>query len=253
MKAIGIHHDASSQGASADSAYQWSCHNSPDKPVGNGSLGRDGTFQLWAAGAANTMGKGGALRVARGTINLDDGNANMFAIEAGNNGVGEQWTDAQVRNYPLLCCAVLDWANHETPGPAMNIADIVSHWEYCQPSCPGRKIDPAGPSPWMLGQQTGPTPMSWNMDAFRDSVAKAYTPPKPIPPPEEDDMKIIYAFREYANTWSETGVHLSAEAYTAMVNAGATVVVSELTWPHNQHLDSLLNISGLGVEYLIPK
>jgi hypothetical protein len=219
--------------------------------VGNGSLGRDGTFQLWAAGAANTMGQGGALRVSRGTINLNDGNATMFAIEAGNNGTGEPWTPAQISNYPLLCAAVLDWANHETPGPTMSPADVFSHWEYCQPSCPGRKIDPAGPSPWMPSKPIGPAPMSWNMSKFRTDVAVLMAPkPKPpIPIPEEDDM-VIYAFTNYANTFSQQGVHLSPEAYTALVAQGATVVTSK---PHKEHLESLLHISGLTVSDLTPR
>ena len=65
--------------------------------------------------------------------------------------------------------------------------------------------------------------------------------------------RYIYAFREYANTFADDGTHLSAEVYNAMVAAGAVVVVSELTYPHNQHLDSCLARAGLGVEYLIPK
>lgn len=249
VKAIGIHHDASSAGASAESAYQWSCHNSPDKPVGNGSLSRDGVFQLWAAGAANTMGKGGALRVSRGTINLDDGNANMFAIEAANNGTGEPWTAAQIANYPLLCAAVLDWANQETPGATMAEIDVVSHWEYCMPSCPGRKIDPAGPSPWLPSPRNAPKYSDiWDMDKFRASVFAVITH-QPIPQPEEDDM-VIYAFTNYSNTWSQSGVALSPEAFQALAKQGAVVVTSE---PHAQHLKSLMAISGLDDSDLVPK
>src|SRR4029453_34667 len=214
MRGIGIHHDASSTGASPDSAYNWACYSSPDAPVGNGSLSRDGSFQLWAAGAANTMGKGGALRVGRGTINLNDGNANMFAIEAANNGVGEPWTQAQIHNYPLLCCAVLDWAPHENPGREMLFSDVVSHWEWCQPSCPGRKIDPAGPAPWVPSKQVGPTPMSWDMDAFPAPGGKAYSTPQP--PIKEDEM-IIYALTDYTNTWSDRGIALSPEAFNVLV------------------------------------
>ena len=65
--------------------------------------------------------------------------------------------------------------------------------------------------------------------------------------------RYIYAFREYANTFADTGTHLSAEAFAAMVADGAVVITSELTFPHNQHLDSCLARAGLGVEYLVPK
>jgi hypothetical protein len=249
LKGIGIHHDASSKGGSADNAYRWSCFSTETPPIGNGSLGRDGTFQLWAAGAANTMGLGGALRVSRGTINLNDGNATMFAIEAGNNGIGEPWTAAQIDSYPLLCAAVLDWASHETPGPAMSVNDVFAHWEYCQPSCPGRKIDPAGPSPWLPSSKGAPKfPNVWDMDKFRASVS-AVMAPKPQPTPEEDDM-VIYAFTDIANTWSQEGIHLSPEAYTELVARGARVVTSK---PHPQHLKSLLYVSGLNTSDLTPR
>jgi hypothetical protein len=252
VKAIGIHHDASSAGGSAEVAYRWSCINCPSKPVGNGSLSRDGSFQLWAAGAANTMGRGGPLQTSRGVIKLDDGNATMFAIEAGNDGVGEPWTTAQIAVYPRLVAAICDWATHETPGgAAVTPHDVFAHWEYCAPSCYGRKIDPAGPSPWMPVKQIGPTPSSWNMSKFRADVAVLMAPkPKPpIPQPEEDDM-VIYAFTDIANTWSQQGVHLSPEAYSTMVAQGATVVISA---PHKQHLQSLLHISGLTVTDLTPR
>src|SRR5580765_1636742 len=184
VKGIGIHHDASSKGGSADAAFQWSCFNCPSKPVGNGSLGRDGVFQLWAAGASNTMGQGGPLWTQRGVIAQNDGNATMFAIEAGNSGTGEPWTSGQISTYPRLCMAVIDWANHETTGPPMAVGDIFSHWEYCMPSTPGRKIDPAGPSPWLPSPSKAPHyPDIWDMDKFRASVfALTPTPPQPQPP-----------------------------------------------------------------------
>jgi hypothetical protein len=252
---IGIHHDASSTGGSPDSAYQWSCINCPTKPVGNGSLGRDGTFQLWAAGAANTMGQGGALRVSRGTIALNDGNATMFAIEAGNNGIGEPWTAAQIVNYPLLCAAVLDWATQETPGPAMSVNDIFAHWEYCQPSCPGRKIDPAGPSPWLPSPSKAPKYKDiWDMDKFRADVAKLMAPkPTPKPPhhdPTDEDNMVIYTLADYTNTWSQQGIALSPEAFNALVFQGAQVVVSDF---HGQHIKSLLAASGLVEADLDPR
>ena len=252
VKAVGVHHDASSTGGSADAAYQWSCFNCPTGPVGNGSLGRDGVFQLWAAGAANTMGVGGALWTQRGVIAANDGNANMFAIEAGNSGTGEPWTADQIRNYPLLCAAVLDWATHETPGVPMAVGDIFAHWEYCMPSTPGRKIDPAGPSIWLPSPAKAPKYKDiWDMDKFRASVLALMAPkpptptpgpePSPTPVPEEDEV-IIYALEGYANTFSQQGIQLSPEAYNELVKQGAVVVKSAF---HGQHIKSLLAVSGL--------
>lgn len=63
-------------------------------------------------------------------------------------------------------------------------------------------------------------------------------------------MTYIYAFKNYANTFSDKGVALTPEAYTAMVNNGAVVVVSA---DHEQHIESLLHLSGLDRTALVPK
>jgi hypothetical protein len=123
---------------------------------------------------------------------------------------------------------VLDWANHETPGATMAVTDIVSHWEYCMPSCPGRKIDPAGPSPWLPSPSKAPKYSNiWDMDKFRASVLCPDGSPAQ-PHTEEDDM-VIYAFTNYSNTWSQSGVALSPEAFSALVAQGAVVVTSQPT------------------------
>lgn len=62
--------------------------------------------------------------------------------------------------------------------------------------------------------------------------------------------KFIYAFQRYANTFSETGVALSPEAFNAMKQAGAIVVTSG---EQEQHLESLLHLSGLDRSSLVPK
>lgn len=252
VKGIGIHHDAGSTNSTPSNDYQWSCFNCPDKPVGNGSLSRDGVFQLWAAGAANTMGKGAPLYTQRGTIAKDDGNANMFAIEASNNGVGEPWTQAQITNYPLLCAAVMDWATHESPGVPLMVGDIFSHWEYVYPTCPGRKIDPAGPSPWLPAPHNAPTSSSWDMDKFRASVWQLmYKPTYPhIETDSEGNPMIIFGFTSYTNTFLPSGVALTPEAYTALINSGYKLVVSA---SQDQNIKSLLHLSGLTMADMTPK
>ena len=63
-------------------------------------------------------------------------------------------------------------------------ADILSHEEWTRPSCPGRKCDPAGPSPWSPTQSGGCSAGNlWSMDLFRNELAQL---PAPLPP--EDDM-----------------------------------------------------------------
>lgn len=179
---IGIHHDASNSGSSDQSAWDWAWKNSSDKPIGCIRLGRGGQICVGAAGATNTMGKGGPLTTSRGTIPLDKGNQNMIAIEAGNNGVGETWGSAMIDAYIRMLAALCEAYNLDAN------RDIFTHHSYCAPSCPGRKIDPAGPTPSKpsLGGTSGCK--IWSHDDVRAEVLKAMgsapSPPTPEPGPE---------------------------------------------------------------------
>lgn len=179
--AIGIHHDASNPGSSDQSAWDWAWKNSSDKPIGAIRLSRSGLICVGAAGATNTMGKGGPVTCSRGTVPLDKGNQNMIAIEAGNSGVGEVWPSAQIDAYIRMCRALCDAYDLDAS------RDIFTHNSYCEPSCPGRKIDPAGPTPSQptLGGTSGCK--IWSHSDFRKLVVGT-TPPKPTPPPEDDDV-----------------------------------------------------------------
>jgi N-acetylmuramoyl-L-alanine amidase len=196
VKGVICHHDAIGPGAGEDTwrssiPPRWG-GNRTDGPVGNGSLDHNGVFRFWAAGAANTAGQGGPMLSSRGVIALDSANRCTFNIEARNNGVGEPWTPAQVEAYPRLVAAVLDWANHETPGAPLGVGDVWSH-ALGGPGWTNRKIDPsttAGTS-WGPAQNSSGT---WNMHAFRASVfavlmaGTGTIPPLPIDPQEDDDV-----------------------------------------------------------------
>ena len=122
-----------------------------------------------------------------------------------------------------------------------------------------RKIDPATADavqgPWRPRASTSSG--TWELyDIATELIDRAAAQPGPTPTPDpgdDDKPRYIYAFREYANTFADTGTHLSAETYAQMVADGAVVVVSELTYPKNQHLDSCLSRAGLTVDYLQPK
>ena len=244
------HHAASARGADSEGIVNYQVRGNPDAPVGNMTLDRDGSVWPVAAGASNCSGKGGPWPMSRGTDPQDQGNTHLVNIETCNDGVGEPWPTAMIDGYMTLTNALNAWCGNAPD-------DVVSHNAYA----PTRKIDPATADavqgPWRPRASTSSG--TWELyDIAVELIDRAAGRPDPTPTPDpdpgDDDMpKIIYAFREYANTWSETGVHLSAEAYNALVAQGATVVVSELTWPKNQHLDSLMRISGLTDEYLIPK
>jgi N-acetylmuramoyl-L-alanine amidase len=189
--AIGIHHDASAKGSSDQSAWDWAWKNSSDRPIGAIRLSRSGLVCIGAAGATNTMGKGGPLTTSRGTVPQDAGNKYMIAIEAGNNGTGESWSTSMVDAYVRMCRALCDAYGLDAR------RDIFTHHSYCEPSTPGRKVDPAGPTPGQpsLGGTSGCK--IWSHDDFRDLVC-GVTPqppepgpePEPTPPPDGEDWMV---------------------------------------------------------------
>lgn len=165
--AVFCHHTASTTDPDSDCAWEWDYAD--DRPIGNMHLDRDGRVTIGAAGAANTQGKGGPWQTSSGTIPLDKGNCYGIAIEAANAGTGEPWPAAQTSAYVELVAALADWYGLDVT------RDCFSHALWCEPSCAGRKIDPAGPSPWAQGSAT------WDWDAFRASAAACL---------EEDNMAL---------------------------------------------------------------
>lgn len=169
-----VHHTATSLPVERDLTWQYT--NSPDRPIGNGLLARDGVFHLGAVRATNTAGKGGPRLTSRGVIPLDAANSRTFNIEASNNGQGEPWTAPMVDAYPRLCAAVIDCVNQTTPGARLGAGDVFAHFEWT-----GRKIDPAGPSPWCDHTDRY---LRWRMDEFRGAVFQQLY----AGPPQEDEV-----------------------------------------------------------------
>ena len=168
---VAVHHTASSASPGSDMAYMW--ENCEDRPVGAIYLARDGQVTVGAAGATNCQGKGGPLTTSSGTIPKDKGNCFLIAVEAANAGTGEAWPTVQQDSYVLLVGLLCD-AYGLAPG------DVFGHYDYCQPSCPGRKVDPAGPSRFGAVNPSG----TWDIARFRGELIPI--PPTPITP--EDDM-----------------------------------------------------------------
>jgi N-acetylmuramoyl-L-alanine amidase len=179
---VGYHHDASSASSDDGSSDDYGWLYAEDKPIGCMRLHRDGTLVVGAAGATNTMGKGGPLTCSKGTVPQDRGNQTLIAIEAANNGVGEPWPQVQLDAYIALVGALCWWYDLDPQ------RDVYSHFQYCQPSTPGRKIDPAGPTPSRpaIGGSTGAA--TWSTPAFRDAVDAWPPPDTPTPDVEDDDM-----------------------------------------------------------------
>jgi len=210
VRAVFAHHTASKTSPASDMSYMWDS-TSGDQPIGALYLARDGRITVGAAGATNTQGKGGPWTLSTGTIPKDQGNSYGIAIEAANGGTGEPWPAAQTDAY-IVACRALCHAYGLDPA-----RDVLAHWEWVEPSCPGRKVDPVGPSPWAAGAQ------SWNMDAFRADVTGGEPPdpgtpeppdpgtpwpepgPDPIPNPEGDDMLVI-ALDRNGTAWVGNGI-----------------------------------------------
>ena len=179
------HHTAST--ASVNSDLQYMIHNSPDKPVGNMLLARDGAVWPIAAGAANTQGKGGPTTFSRGTCPLDQGNTHLWAVEAQNSGVGQEWPVVQIDSYYRCNEALANLFGNA-------VTDLTTHAFYTS-----RKIDPAVAwaveGPWQPGSVN--TSGTWSTYDIRDEAQRrSATAPIPPIPQEDDDMPFIIMDRD---------------------------------------------------------
>lgn len=173
------HHTASQTSPANDVSYIVS--GSPDAPLSNLYLARDGSVWICAAGATNTNGKGGPLAVGRGTVPLDSMNTYAIGVEAANSGNGEQWPGVQIDAYFALSLALTD---------AYGLAadDVATHAEWA----PTRKIDPATAAAvkgiWQ--PRSINSSGTWNLDDLRaECRARSSSSPTPTPPTPEDDMR----------------------------------------------------------------
>jgi hypothetical protein len=164
------HHTASNPGSNGAQDVDYIINRAPwGGVICNLYLDRSGTWWVIAAGRAAT--NGGGHDFWGGGVPDDMMNHYAIGIEAANNGIGEAWPAVQTTSY-VNGVAGLCKAYSITP------SRVRAHSEWSK----GRKIDPAGPSPWATGKNM------WNMDSFRSSVAKALagmgtvTPPVPKPP-----------------------------------------------------------------------
>jgi N-acetyl-anhydromuramyl-L-alanine amidase AmpD len=170
---VMVHHTASYQSSDGQRDVNYMCYTSSYRPIANLYLDRSGTVWVLAAGATNTNGVG--TDTWGGGVPNDSMNLYAISIEGANNGRGEPWPKVQTDAYVQLVAALCNQYN-------IPVSHVRAHAEWS----PGRKIDPAGPSPWASGANT------WNMDAFRASVALAGAPAPPEPVPPQKEGKMLY-------------------------------------------------------------
>lgn len=219
---VMVHHTASppSTDGAQDVNYIISA---PTAPIANLYIDRRGRVHVIAAGPTNTNGKGSSAPWGGG-VPVDSMNSWAIGIECANNGVGEPWpavqTDALMDTCAALCVAY-----------AIPVHHVRGHKEWA----PGRKIDPAGPSPWSSGNV-------WNMDAFRGSVALELHPPTippvnpPNPPTDEDTMRLLICDDGDPATFLQAGIDATwvrdeptRDAWVAL-GAGQPVTVPRRTY-----------------------
>jgi N-acetylmuramoyl-L-alanine amidase len=164
---VMIHHTASGPSSDGQPDVSYMCYSADARPVANLYIARNGKVWVMAAGATNTNGSG---HDPCGATPDDSMNSNAIGIEAGNNGTGEPWPDAQQRAYTTMVKALCKHYGIQT-------GRVHSHAEWA----PSRKVDPAGPSRWASSG-------TWNEDAFRSDVATGW-PGSPPPQEDDDDMK----------------------------------------------------------------
>jgi hypothetical protein len=167
-RGILCHHTASPAGTSdqADLNVILAGNSEAPGPISQLHIGRSATVYVVAAGRANHGGSGKIPGES-----CADMNAALLGIEAGNNGVGERWPDAQTSIYARVVaalCAHYGWS----------IANNVFLHATTGPACGNYKIDPAGP--WQM--QPTLTTATWDLTTWRNFVA-AQTGSSPGPAP----------------------------------------------------------------------
>jgi hypothetical protein len=150
---VMVHHTASPRSWDGKRDADYITYDDSDAPLANLYLDRSGMVWVLAAGATNTNGKGHDYW--GGGVPDNSMNSYAIGIEAGNEGTGEQWPNAQQDAYLRL-------SNALCLRYAISVEHVRGHFEWA----PDRKIDPAGNSRYASGGA------SWDMNRFRADCAK---------------------------------------------------------------------------------
>lgn len=170
------HHTASPRSWDGKRDADYCTVQDSNKPLCNLYIQRDGTVWVCAAGATNTNGKGNSIAFSRGTVPTDGMNTRAVGIEMGNDGVGEQWPEAQI-NAAFITSNTINARLGNQP------SDLCTHQKYA----PTRKIDPATDNvagPWK--PSTCNSSRSWDCSSvIAEAQRRAGQPVPPIPVPPD--------------------------------------------------------------------
>lgn len=128
-RGVVFHHTASNKNSGPSPALAICVNGRADLPgpLCNVMIGRDATVYVIAAGRANHAGFGGPWR----NVPKDSGNSYTAGVEVENNGVGEPWSDEQLRACDLVFATLLVGLRHSESW-------LCGHKEWAA----HRKIDP---------------------------------------------------------------------------------------------------------------
>lgn len=214
-----VHHTASNTSVQNDLNY---IMHGPVSPIANVFLARDGVVYVVAAGQVATNGKGSAPWCSGSAGCPPNNMMNHYAIscEAANDGVGEPWPSVQTDAYVKLAAAICTEYN-------IPVDHVRGHCEWS----PGRKIDPAGPSPWAKGSAT------WDMNAFRRSVSDRIASSGSII--LKDNMEILTTPIRLLDTRKTTGPIAADSSHSVALSAHPTAKAAMVTL-------TAVNASGAG-------
>lgn len=230
------HHTASN--TTPDNDVNYIVYGSPDAPLANLYLARDGTVWVCAGGATNTNGKGDAKPFTRGTCPADQMNTHAIGVEMANTGTGETWPagqiDAMFRLSLALCAAY-----------GLAADDVMTHQGYA----PDRKIDPATADA-VAGDWTPDAVTSsgtWSLDDIRAELLLRTTNG------DDDDMNAATLWRPqgYLNVFligAGSTVTVSPAVLDSLTARGVPLIVEQ----HVQMLETCLFQTGLTQADLIP-
>src|SRR5262245_9499134 len=158
------HHTASSTSPANDASY--CSYGSPDRPICNLLMARDGTVWVLAAGATNTNGKGGPQTFSKGTVPTDRMNEYAVGIEIATGRTGEAYPQAQLD-------ATFTVSNVLAERLALAATDVCTHYVWA----PTRKVDPAKATsvqgPWQPRSCTSSG--TWDLTDLRNECARRYS------------------------------------------------------------------------------
>lgn len=222
---VMCHHTASNPGTDPKGDIAFITQTHPLKPICNLYLSRSGTYYVIAAGQVCTNGAG-TSKAWNGGVPDDAMNHYAISIEAANNGVGEPWPYTQILAY-------IDGVAALCAGYGIPVEHVRAHHEWA----PGRKIDPAGQSPYALGGA------KWNMDQFRSDVNSAidvlttvsYPPTPTTPPPssQEPEMRPLDPPHRVDTRVDNTPLQAGEIRRFAVMMGGSSVLANITVVPQN--------------------